>query len=141
MFGLLQGCGCRMGREERQEWMGHICGLCLALRRDHGQVSRLTTNYDAALLSVLCDAQAATAAPRTGHFCPLRSGGRAEVMDWVQAGARYAAAICVLMAATKIADHAADGEGWLRLLPAVSSGVAGRWADQAHRAAAELGFD
>jgi hypothetical protein len=141
MFGLLQGCGCHMRREERQEWMGHICGLCLALRRDHGQVSRLTTNYDAALLSVLCEAQAATPAPRASHFCPLRSGGRADVVDWGQVGARYAAAICVLMAATKIADHVADGEGWFRLLPAVSAGMAGRWTRQARRAAAELGFD
>jgi hypothetical protein len=26
--------------------MAHLCGLCLALRRDHGQFARVVTNYD-----------------------------------------------------------------------------------------------
>ena len=30
MFGVLKGSTCAMQGHERQEWMGHICGVCLA---------------------------------------------------------------------------------------------------------------
>ncbi len=120
MFGVLQGCGCRFTKAERQEWMAHVCGLCLALRRDHGQISRLTTNYDAALLSVLYDAQASEPAQRRSHLCPLRPGLRGDVVADDQPGARYAAAVCALTGATKIADHVADGEGWPSYVPAIA---------------------
>jgi hypothetical protein len=130
-----------MNPAERREWMAHVCGLCLALRRDHGQLARLTTNYDAALLSVLYDAQADRAMPRIGHVCLLRSGLRADVVSDGQAGARYAASICALIGSTKIADHVADGEGWPRFLPSLSGGLAARWARQACRSAGTLGFN
>jgi hypothetical protein len=140
MFGVLQSCGCHLTRAERQDWMAHVCGLCLALRRDHGQLARLTTNYDAALLSVLYEAQAGEVTARRSHLCPLRPGLRADVVADDQPGARYAAAVCALTGATKIADHMADGEGWPHYLPALAGGLADRWARQARHAAGTLGF-
>jgi hypothetical protein len=140
MFGVLQGCGCHFTKVERQEWMAHVCGLCLALRRGHGQISRLTTNYDAALLSVLYEAQASEPAQRRSHLCPLRPGLRGNVVPDDQPGARYAAAVCALTGATKIADHIADAEGWPSRLPTIAGGLADRWAQQARLSAGALGF-
>jgi len=138
MFGLLKG-SCRFSPSERQEWMGHVCGLCLALKRDHGQVARLTTNYDAALLSVLYEAQSVEPLPRASHYCLLRPGKRADVVA-EHAGSRYAASICTLMAATKLADHVADGDSALQLLPTFANGVASSWTRKAQRTAAAVDF-
>jgi hypothetical protein len=140
LFGVLQGCGCQLTKAERRDWVAHVCGLCLTLRRDHGQLARLTTNYDAALLSVLYEAQAEQPLPRHAHTCLLRPGLRTDVVADDQPGSRYAASICALIGATKIADHIADREGWPSYLPALSSRIADSWAGQARRTADTLGF-
>jgi hypothetical protein len=140
MFGVLRGCGCQFTKAERRDWVAHVCGLCLTLRRDHGQLARLTTNYDAALLSVLYEAQAEQPLPRRAHTCLLRPGLHADVVTDDQPGSRYAASICALIGATKIADHIADREGWPSYLPALSSRIADRWAEQARCTAETLGF-
>lgn len=141
MFGVLKGCSCRFTQEERAEWMSHVCGLCLSLRREHGQVARLTTNYDAALLSVLYDAQASEPAPRRTHMCPLRSGVRGVVVSEDELGTRYAAAVCAMTGATKLTDHVADGDGWVSKVPWLANSLATRWAGQARESAGALGFD
>jgi hypothetical protein len=140
MFGVLQGCGCHLTKAERRDWVAHVCGLCLTLRRDHGQLARLTTNYDAALLSVLYEAQAEEPLPRRGHTCLLRPGLHADVVVDDQPAVRYAASICALMGATKIADHVADRESWPGYLPGLSTRLSDRWARRARRTADTLGF-
>ena len=72
MFGVLKGASCAMKPEERQEWMGHICGVCLSLRDNYGHAARITTNYDAALLSVLCEAQSEASTERELIDLPKR---------------------------------------------------------------------
>lgn len=141
MFGVLQSCRSHFTQSERQEWKAHICGLCLALRSDHGQIARLTTNYDAALISVLYEAQADAPAERRVHWCALRPEIRGRVVPADQVGARYAATVSALSGAAKISDHIADGEGWARYVPALAGGLAGRWAAQARHSAGQLGFD
>jgi hypothetical protein len=140
MFGVLQSCSCHLTKVERRDWVAHVCGLCLTLRRDHGQLARLTTNYDAALLSVLYEAQAEESLPRRAHTCLLRPRLHADVIADDQPGARYAASICALIGATKIADHVADRESWPSYLPGLSSRIADRWARRARRTADTLGF-
>lgn len=140
MFGLLKGCSCGMRLDERRTWMGHVCGVCLALRDHHGQLARLTTNYDAALLSVLCTAQTSAESTSTRHFCPLRRGGTLSVVSSDQPGARYAAIIALLMAATKLLDDVADAEGWARVVPGLTRRIAQRWQRQAAVAARSIGF-
>ncbi len=140
MFGLLKGCSCGMRLDERQAWMGHVCGVCLALRDHHGQIARFTTNYDAALLSVLCTAQTSVESTPIRHFCPLRRGGTLSVIASDQPGARYAAIIALLMAATKLADDVIDAEGWARVVPGLTRRVAQRWQRQAETAARSIGF-
>jgi hypothetical protein len=65
-----------------KEWMAHLCGLCLALRDEHGHVSRLVTNYDGLLVSVLTEAQALASSPhRRAAACALRGFKGADVVE------------------------------------------------------------
>lgn len=140
MFGIIQS-GCGLNSEQRQEWLGHVCGLCLSLRDNYGQLARLATNYDAALLSVLCEAQRVKPLPRVSHLCPIRGRGfqRAEVVA-AAPGAQYAAALAIMMTAAKIEDHRDDGDGWWRYLPRFLTGWFDRRRSTAHRLAEGLGF-
>lgn len=61
MFGIVRPCTHRLSEGLRTEWMAHLCGLCLALRSDHGQFARIATNYDGLIVSVLTEAQSARA--------------------------------------------------------------------------------
>ncbi|MEU0458223.1 DUF5685 family protein, partial [Streptomyces sp. NPDC006129] len=76
MFGIVRPCRHRLGEKLTSQWMAHLCGLCLALRGDHGQFARIVTNYDGLLISVLTEAQAdpGAAGRRTAGPCPLRHG-------------------------------------------------------------------
>lgn len=138
MFGLIRGCGCRLSRAQKQAWQSHVCGLCLALKDRYGQMARLATNYDAALLSVLYEAQAGRPAPTASHVCALRGFHRAEVVVGADTGAQYAADVALLMAATRLNDAVADQDGWLGRPARLVTGLARRWSRAAHRAAARL---
>ncbi len=141
MFGVLKGASCAMNPEERQEWMAHICGVCLSLRDNYGHSARITTNYDAALLSVLCEAQSEASTERYTSYCPLRSNFKSDVVAPSSAAAEYAASIALSMGATKIQDHVEDDETFLRHIPNLSQQVAQTWHQASHKTAQALGFD
>jgi len=46
MFGVVRPCRHRLSADERQRWVGHLCGLCLTLRDRVGHDARLATSYD-----------------------------------------------------------------------------------------------
>jgi len=147
MFGIIRPCRCRLPKGLAKEWLGHLCGLCLALRGQGGQVARAATNHDGLLISVLYDAQAAKAEGssgggwRTAGPCPLRRMRRAEVA--YGEGAQLAAVVSLLLASAKIRDHVADGDGALArpVLAAPARRVAGGWEAAGERGGAGLGFD
>lgn len=58
MFGIIRPCRHRLGDELAAAWQAHLCGMCLSLRAEHGQLARLATNYDGLVVSVLAEAQA-----------------------------------------------------------------------------------
>src|SRR5258708_6200936 len=100
MFGIIRPCRHRMGSELGAAWQAHLCGMCLALRDDHGQAARLVTNYDALVVSVLAEAQTVgPAARRPAGRCALRRMRRAQG----SAGecARVAAALSLMLAAAE----------------------------------------
>lgn len=122
--------------------MSHMCGLCLALRDDHGQASRIATNYDGLVVSVLTAAQAEECAgTRRAGACPLRGMRGADVADG--AGARLAASVSLMLASAKISDHIADGDGVYarRGVRALAGRVAERWRRGAQESGNGLGFD
>jgi hypothetical protein len=123
--------------------MAHLCGLCLALRGEHGQFARVVTNYDGLLISVLTEAQAkrADGGRRTAGPCPLRGMRTASVASGE--GARLAAAVSLVLASAKVRDHMADGDGLLARRPVALAArrVAANWTAAGSRTATTVGFD
>ncbi|WP_150210592.1 DUF5685 family protein [Streptomyces venezuelae] len=143
MFGIVRPCTHRLGERFTTEWTAHLCGLCLALRGEHGQASRIVTNYDGLLVSVLTEAQSGPVAGtrRTAGPCPLRGMRTAPVAQGE--GARLAAAVSLVLASAKIRDHVADRDGLLARAPiaAAARRVARGWDRAGARTGAALGFD
>ncbi|WP_258038719.1 DUF5685 family protein, partial [Streptomyces sp. SM12] len=102
MFGIVRPCRHRLSEGLRAEWMAHLCGLCLTLRGEHGQLARVVTNYDALLVSALYDAQIGRGARTRSKAgpCPLRGMRTAEVARGE--GARLSASVSLVLAAAKI---------------------------------------
>ncbi|NEB53642.1 hypothetical protein G3I48_15320, partial [Streptomyces griseus] len=117
VFGIVRPCTHRLSEGLRVEWMAHLCGLCLALRADHGQFARIVTNYDGLIVSVLTEAQTGLtpADRRTAGPCPLRAMRTAPVAKGE--GARLAAAVSLVLASAKVRDHVADRDGLLARRP------------------------
>jgi hypothetical protein len=143
MFGIVRPCSHRLGENLKTQWMAHLCGLCLALRGDHGQFARVVTNYDGLLISVLTEAQAAPDGKwrRTAGPCPLRGMRSASVAQGE--GARLAAAVSLVLASAKMRDHMADGDGLLARRPVALAArrVATNWGRAGARTGSDVGFD
>ena len=144
MFGLLQPCRRRLGPDLYRAWTAHLCGTCLAAGKDFGQVARAATNVDGLLVSVLVAAQQTGGVDRQmAGRCPLRRLRRAEVVAPDAAAARYAAAVSLLLAGTKLADHVADGDlpRSVRPVRPVVRRVAAGWTTAGTASAAAAGLD
>ncbi|MFG2359785.1 DUF5685 family protein [Streptomyces sp. NPDC048521] len=143
MFGIVRPCSHRLGENLKNQWMAHLCGLCLALRRDHGQFARIVTNYDGLLISVLTEAQAGvrSGGRRTAGPCALRGMRTASVAQGE--GARLAAAVSLVLASAKVRDHVADGDGLLARRPVAAAArrVAAGWGRAGARGGSAVGFD
>ncbi|WP_371494844.1 DUF5685 family protein [Kitasatospora sp. NBC_00374] len=149
MFGIIRPCRHRLSERLRTSWLAHLCGLCLALRDDHGQLARTATNYDGLIISVLVEAQRETipgqsgspAGRRKAGPCPLRGMRSAEVADGE--GARLAAAVSLALASVKMRDHVQDGDGAFahRPVAAGARAVARRWDRQSAGSGSTVGFD
>ncbi|WP_329624284.1 DUF5685 family protein [Streptomyces sp. NBC_01255] len=143
MFGIVRPCTHRLTDGLKVEWMAHLCGLCLALRADHGQFARVVTNYDGLIVSVLTEAQTGAVASgrRTAGPCPLRGMRTAPVAQGE--GARLAAAVSLVLASAKVRDHVADRDGLLARKPVAAAArrVARSWDRAGARTGRALGFD
>ncbi|MFG2823803.1 DUF5685 family protein [Kitasatospora sp. NPDC048365] len=145
MFGIIRPCRHRLSEKLHASWLAHLCGLCLALRDDHGQLARTATNYDGLLISVLVEAQGpqgtAGGDRRTAGPCPLRGMRSASVARGE--GARLAAAVSLALASVKMRDHVVDGDGVFARRPVAAGAraVARRWDRQSAGGGSVLGFD
>ena len=142
MFGIIRPCRHRLSARLHGSWRAHLCGLCLALRDEHGQLARAATNYDGLIISALVEAQAGAVEPRrVAGPCPLRGMRTAEVA--VGAGARLAAAASLVLASAKVRDHVEDGDGVFGRRPVAGAArlVAARWARQGADSGRDVGFD
>ncbi|WP_261991332.1 DUF5685 family protein [Streptomyces sp. OR43] len=143
VFGIVRPCTHRLSEGLKAEWMAHLCGLCLALRSDHGQFARIVTNYDGLIVSVLTEAQTerTPGQRRTAGPCPLRGMRTAPVARGE--GARLAAAVSLVLASAKVRDHVADRDGLLARRPVAAAArrVAAGWDRAGARTGARLGFD
>jgi hypothetical protein len=109
MFGVLSPCLTHLDDELGAQWRAHLCGVCLSLRSRHGQWSRLTTNTDAVVVSVLVDAQRESAAPLVGAGpCALRGMRSAQVIAPADVSVRLGATASLTLASAKAADVRAE---------------------------------
>ncbi|RSM70498.1 hypothetical protein DMH04_44695 [Kibdelosporangium aridum] len=138
MFGIIRPCRHRL-LSLHASWLAHLCGLCLALRDEHGQLARTVTNYDGLVISVLVEAQSQGSARRTAGPCALRAMRSASVAHGD--GARLAASVSLVLASAKVSDHVADGDGLAGRVPVVARRVAARWAAQGASSGSSVGFD
>ncbi|MFF2778782.1 DUF5685 family protein [Streptomyces sp. NPDC058052] len=143
MFGIVRPCSHRLTDHLKTQWMAHLCGLCLALRADHGQFARVVTNYDGLIVSVLTEAQTGVTdtGRRTAGPCPLRAMRTAPVARGE--GARLAGAVSLVLASAKVRDHVADRDGLLARRPVAAAArrVARSWDKAGARAGRAVGFD
>ncbi|CRK56158.1 FIG01363442: possible membrane protein [Alloactinosynnema sp. L-07] len=141
MFGIIRPCRHRLSATLRTSWMAHLCGLCLALRDDHGHLARTVTNYDGLVISALVEAQSTVVGGRrVAGPCPLRGMRPAPVAEGD--GARLAAAVSLVLASAKVRDHVGDGDGVFRRAPVagVARRIATRWARQGSATGERIGF-
>ena len=140
MFGFLRPCRHHLPPELHARWSEHLCGLCLTLRDEAGQLARATTHVDALVVSVLAEAQGIGGRRRAGP-CPLRGMRPAPVV--VGDGARLAASTALLLASDAVTDHVADGDGPFARRPVARAGarVADAWSRAGTTAASGIGFD
>lgn len=141
MYGVMATAACRLPDDQRQAWVGHICGLCLGLRDGFGHLSRLATNYDAALVVALCEAQSEQALAKSSRHCPLRRPLTALVDEPVSPAVQYAAGTAMLAATSKLRDNLNDDPDWLRGFRRGASALAERWRRSVGEQLAALGFD
>lgn len=144
MFGIIRPCRHGLSERLQSSWMAHLCGLCLALRDDHGQLARTATNYDGLIISVLVEAQSARTDAswrRTAGPCPLRGMRTAEVAKGE--GARLAAAVSLALASVKVRDHVEDRDGVFARRPVAAGAraVSRRWDRQSAGSGTLVGFD
>jgi hypothetical protein len=142
LFGIIRPCRHRLSPRLAESWLAHLCGMCLALRDDHGQLARAVTNYDGLLISVLAEAQSVHGdSRRTAGPCPLRGLRTATIA--VGNAPQLAAAVSLVLASAKVSDHIEDGDGPFgrRPVAGVARKVATRWARQGTLTGERVGFD
>ncbi len=142
MFGIIRPCRHRLSAGLHADWLAHLCGLCLALRDEHGHLARMVTNYDGLIISALVEAQSPRAeGRRDAGPCPLRAMKGTSVAKG--GGAQLAAAVSLVLASAKISDHVEDRDGAFarRSVALAARRVATRWADQGSRTGTRIGFD
>lgn len=128
MRGITRPCRHTLTPELRERWRSHLCGLCLTLRGEAGQASRLFTGYDMLVPAVLVEAQMGRAQTTTAGRCPLRGMRTASVLPSEHPGVRFAAGASLLNGAAGLEDKAMDGD-----VPRWSSRAVGRAAEVAAR--------
>ena len=122
------------------QWLGHLCGLCLALRDRAGQSARVLTGYDVLLVSILTEAQTGRLATTKAGACPLRGFRTAEVVAAATPAMQAGSAAALLAGSAGLIDKVNDGDAPVWLRP-IASRSARHLAAVGASTAEECGFD
>lgn len=114
MFGYVRPALSQLPQEDRDSYQGAYCGLCHAMGRRHGFLSRFTLNYDFAFLAILfTDRQENMWCERRCPAHPLRK----KRTCLCGTGLDAAADASLILTWHKLRDDVLD-KGWFRGLPA-----------------------
>jgi hypothetical protein len=142
MFGLLAGCQSILSGEARKTWRWHVCGLCEGLSRAFCPPARLLMTPDAALLSLLVEAQAPSP-PLTWSpsRCLIRRPFHLRVTMTDSPGARFARSVAVAAAVARLEDAVRDGDPGPRWMSRAVLRALRPLARRAEDEMTQLGFD
>ena len=116
MFGVVVANANALSEEQKERYRGCYCGLCRALKRRHGSLSRLTLSYDMTFLVLLL----------SGMYEPEESGGEGRCLVhpsrrrsyWSNRFTDYAADMSVALAYYNCMDDWSDDRRVLALAEA-----------------------
>lgn len=139
MFGYLAAELRCMTKEQAARYKGCYCGLCQALKMRHGQLSRLTLNYDLSFLVLLLGSLYEPEETEEKGRCMVHP--RQEKTWWYSSMSFYAADMNVMLAYLKCIDNWKDDGSLLSLTEAAAlkraySALAAQYPRQ-HRAMSE----
>jgi len=124
MFGYVRPRVPALRVREYELYRGVYCGLCRAMGKVSGQLSRMTLSYDfcfLALIQLIFSEEEASFAPR---FCPIHPLHRRTVA-LEHPALRYTAAAAAYLAESKRLDDRVDEQGSARLRPVLMAPVTG----------------
>ncbi len=130
MFGFLPSPCSSCQPDLASDYRAHFCGLSHEFAGTYGPVARFLTNRDSTFLSIL----AASFEPEESHesvferCCNPIGSRRTMVAGWPS---RYACAVAVCGAWTKLQDNVEDETGWRRTLSGIGLKQLQRWKQQA----------
>ena len=106
MFGYVVANAKALNGEQQARYRGCYCGLCRTLKERHGELSRLTLNYDMTFLVLLLSGMFEAEEEQTRGRCGLHP---AKPRDWWRSRySDYAADMTVALAYFKRLDDARD---------------------------------
>jgi len=106
MFGYMAVSMSALTEEEQARYQAHYCGLCRALKREYGQISRLTLSNDLTFLAMLLSSLYEPQEEQFSARCPLHP---LKCRPYIQnAALSYAAAMNILLTYYKLKDNQQD---------------------------------
>ncbi|MBQ2725975.1 MAG: hypothetical protein IJF78_09725 [Clostridia bacterium] len=120
MFGYVRPLTGELKVAEYERYRGVYCGVCRAMGKVTGQLSRLTLSYDMVLLA--CVRMILTGIQP--EFCPMRCAAHPMNRRAVLCGndaLQYTAAVSGMLTAAKNRDDRADERGMNRIIPTLLS--------------------
>lgn len=140
MFGLLRGCG-NLSKAQHAVWWSHVCGACVTLGKEYGQLTRFATSFDASVLSLLVAAQSSSTLTTIPHTCAFRGFKTKDIVKHDTKAARYAALLNMAIVTTKLKDKAIDGDNLIsKIAPSALVATANSFSGSLHQHAHDLGF-
>lgn len=109
MFGYVKINKMDLTFREYEHYKSYYCGLCKTLKRNHGQISRFSLNYDITFLIVLLSAVYNPESKVTEEVCIANPIKKKKVQ--VNEITEYAAAMNVLLTHFKLEDNIKDDGG------------------------------
>lgn len=118
MFGYVTPCKMELKIKDYEKFKSYYCGLCLAIKKDFGNIPRISLNYDMTFLAVLLDSLSTDKSSYKRHTCmvhPLKK--RIAVID--NAALNYAAFCNVILTYFKLIDNINDDRSYKSILASV----------------------
>lgn len=107
MFGYVTPCKMELKIKDYEKFKSYYCGICLSIKKNFGNIPRLTLNYDMTFLAILLDALSESPSEKIVTSCishPLKK----KPMIVNNAAVEYSAKCNVLLAYYKLMDNVAD---------------------------------